>query len=125
MKNTETKKPDLIGPFEQLVLTAIVALGERGYGMAIHAKVSELANRTVRHGAVYMTLERMEEKGYVSWSMADPTPERGGRTRRCYKLLDLGERVLQESVETAKRVQETVEHSWRIGKWRPRFRRAK
>lgn len=112
------KQPDLIGPFEQLVLTAVLALRERAYGMAIHTKVGELGNKRVRLGAIYMTLERMEEKGYVSSWATDPTPERGGRSRRCYKLLALGERVLQESAETARRVFETVEGSWRIRKWR-------
>src|SRR5215510_15084957 len=98
------KKTDLIGPFEQLVLASVLALRDRAYGMAIYANVSKLANRRVRISAIYMTLERMEEKGYVESWMTDPTPERGGRSRRCYKLLALGERVLQESAETARRV---------------------
>ena len=56
------KQRDLIGPFEQLVLTAIYKLGERAYGMAIHEEVAELGGRHVRLGAVYMTLDRMREK---------------------------------------------------------------
>jgi DNA-binding PadR family transcriptional regulator len=105
------KRTELIGPFEQLVLTAILALGDEAYGLAIHERVGVLANKTVRQSAIYMTLERMEEKEYIeSWETAG-TPERGGRSRRCYKLRALGEQVLHDSAETAKRVYETVNQS--------------
>jgi DNA-binding PadR family transcriptional regulator len=95
----------MIGQFEQLVLTAIMTLREDAYGVTIQAKVAELARpREVSLGAVYVTLDRMEDKGLVSSWLTDPTPERGGRAKRCYRLEAVGERALQDSVVTAKRV---------------------
>lgn len=102
-------KPDSIGQFEQLVLTAILALREDAYGVTIHAKVGELARpKEVSLGAVYVTLDRLEDKGLVSSWLSDPTPARGGRAKRCYRLEALGERALQESAVTAKRIWDTL-----------------
>src|SRR5690348_10669464 len=101
-------KSDSLGQFEQLVLTAILSLGHDAYGITIHEKVQELASpKPVALGAIYVTLDRMEDKGLVASWLSDPTPERGGRAKRCYRLEGLGERALQESVVTAKRVWDT------------------
>ena len=106
-------KPDSLGQFEQLVLTAILMLHEDGYGVTIHSKVEELAApKTVSLGAVYVTLDRLEDKGFVVSWMSDPTPERGGRAKRCYRLEALGERALQESAVTAKRIWEVIGEVW-------------
>ena len=76
-----------LGQFEQVVMTAIVTLGDDAYGVSIFRKAQELvAPRSVSLGAVYVTLDRMEEKGYLSSWLSDPTPERGGRAKRRYKL---------------------------------------
>src|SRR5204862_359805 len=73
-----------LGQFEQTVLTAILALGENAYGVTIHAKVEDLSRpRKIARGAVYATLDRMEDKGLVASWMSAPTPERGGRSRSC------------------------------------------
>ena len=98
-------KPESLGQFEQLVLTAILTLRENAYGVTIHTKVQELARpKAVSLGAVYVTLDRLEDKGLVASWLSDPTPERGGRAKRCYRLEALGERALQESAITAKRI---------------------
>lgn len=106
-------KPDTLGQFELLVLTAILHLREDAYGVTIHAKVLELSHpKTVALGAVYVTLDRLEDKGLVASWMSDPTPERGGRAKRCYKLEALGERALQESAVTALRISEAIAEVW-------------
>ncbi len=106
-------QPPSVGQFEQLVLTAILALREDAYGVTIHAKVQELARvKTVALGAIYVTLDRLEDKGLVASWLSDPTPERGGRAKRCYRLEALGERALQESAATAKRIWDTVAEIW-------------
>jgi DNA-binding PadR family transcriptional regulator len=106
-------RPDTLGQFEQLVLTAILTQREDAYGVTIHAKVQELARpREVSLGAVYVTLDRLEGKGLVSSWLSDPTPERGGRAKRCYRLEALGERALEESAVTAKRIFETIAEVW-------------
>jgi len=106
-------KPDSIGQFEQLVLTAVLALRDDAYGVTIHDKVGQLARpKAVSLGAVYVTLDRLEDKGMVSSRLSDPTPERGGRAKRCYRLEALGERALEESAVTAKRIWETIAEVW-------------
>jgi DNA-binding PadR family transcriptional regulator len=113
------KKKDPLGQFEQLVLTAVLLLRDNAYGMAVADKVAELAERRVTLGAVYMTLERLEDKCFISSCLANPTPERGGREKRYFRLLALGERVLAESRATAKRMEDALEESEKLAKWRP------
>ncbi len=106
-------KHDSIGQFEQLVLTAILTLREDAYGVTIHEKVEELAHpKAVSLGAVYVTLDRLEDKGLIASWLSDPTPQRGGRAKRCYKLEALGERALQESAATAKRIWDSIAQTW-------------
>ena len=79
----KTKPNNALGQFEQLVITAIIALGDNAYGLAIQAKLSEYyRDKEVNLGSVYVTLERLEDKGYVSSKFSDPIPERGGRSRQ-------------------------------------------
>ncbi len=106
-------KGDSAGQFEQLVLAAILSLRENAYGVTIHEKVEELSQpKAVSLGAVYVTLDRLEDKGFVSSRLSNPTRERGGRAKRCYRLEALGERALQESAVTAQRVWESIVRIW-------------
>jgi len=107
------EKPTGLGQFEQLVLTAILRLKEDAYGVTIHAKVKELAEpKAISLGAIYVTLDRLEDKGYVASWLSEPTAERGGRAKRCYRLEGLGERALRESAMTAKRMWEASVEAW-------------
>ena len=117
-----------LGQFEQIILTAILSLRDRAYGVTIHEKAVQLAEpKRISMGAVYVTLDRLEDKGFISSRLSDPTPERGGRSKRLYHLEALGERALEESAATAKRVWETVAEIWgdlaegvrRRPKWSP------
>jgi PadR family transcriptional regulator, regulatory protein PadR len=119
---------DSVGQFEQLILTAVLSLRDKAYGVSIHEKALELASpKSISLGAVYVTLDRLEDKGFVSSWLSDPTPERGGRSKRYYRLEALGERALEESAATAKRIWETVAEQWgdfvegvgRRPKWNP------
>jgi len=120
--------PDSVGQFEQIILTAILSLRDEAYGVTIHEKAAELVKpKKISPGAVYVTLDRLEDKGLVSSRLSDPTPERGGRSKRFYRLEALGERALEESAATAKRVWEAVAEIWgnlgegvrRRPKWNP------
>lgn len=106
-------KPDSLGQFEQLVLTSILSLHENAYGVTIHSKVQELAGpRIVSLGAVYITLDRLEDKGLIASWLSDPTPERGGRAKRYYRIEALGEQALEESALTAKRIWDIITEVW-------------
>ena len=92
------------------MLAAILALGENAYGVTIHAEAEALAApRKAALGAVYATLDRLEDKGLVSSRLSDPTPERGGRARRYYRLEEAGLRALREATRTARRICDAVE----------------
>jgi len=94
-------------------MTAILTLRDDAYGVTIHSKVEELSRpKPVSLGAVYVTLDRLEDKGLVASWLADPTPERGGRAKRFYRLEALGEQALQESAVTAKRIWDVIVEVW-------------
>src|ERR1700712_699715 len=100
---------DSLGQFEQIVLTAVLALDGNAYGVTIHAKVEELSKpRKVTRGAVYATLDRMEDKGLIASWLSEPTKERGGRARRHYRLEKPGQQALRESAKTAQRLFEII-----------------
>lgn len=106
-------RTESIGSFEQLVLTAILALHDDAYGVTIHAKVQDLGRpRGASLGAVYVTLDRLEDKGLITSRLSEPTAARGGRSKRCYRLEALGERALQESAVTAKRIWDSIAQIW-------------
>ncbi len=111
-----------IGQFEQLVLTAILQCGRNAYGVTIHECIETLSGaKAVSLGAVYATLDRLEDKGFISSWLSDPTPERGGRSKRCYRLESDGARALRESALTARRVCEVVEQAWGKGIWSGKY----
>ena len=92
-----------IGEFEELVLMAILKLGSNAYGTTI-IEALEDARRSTSIGALYATLSRLEEKGMVSSRLADPSPQRGGRAKKYFKVLASGERALKEADYARKRL---------------------
>ena len=90
-------KGDYLGEFEQTVLWALARCGEPAYGMTIHDAILEATGRDVSIPSVYVTLARLEKKGLVSSREGDPTPARGGRAKKFYRILPAGIRALRES----------------------------
>jgi len=90
--------PDILGEFEQLVLLALVRLGSDAYGVSIADDIAERTSRRVSLGAVYKTLERLEDKGLAASRIGDPTPERGGRRKKYFRVLAAGQRALTQSL---------------------------
>ena len=111
---------DSLGQFEQIVLTAILALDGNAYGVTIHAKVEELSRpKKVARGAVYATLDRMEDKKLIASWLSEPTPERGGRSRRHYRLEKSGEKALRESAKAAQRLVDVIAQNLGGLAWKP------
>ncbi len=106
-----------LGTFEQILLTAILSLEADAYGVTIHARTQEVAGRSVVLGAVYAALDRLEDKMLVQSAMSEPRPERGGRSRRYYRLSAAGEAALKEAAATARRVCDVVERQWGKPTW--------
>src|SRR5258706_8325954 len=83
-----------LGDFEQLVLLALVRLGDQAYGVTIHNEIVRRARRDVTVAAVYKTLERLELKGFAVSTVGEPTAERGGRRKKHFRIQPAGRRAL-------------------------------
>ena len=79
-----------LGEFEQVVLLAIMRLGDRAYAIPIREEIEERTGRSVARGALYTALERLETKRYLRSRMSAPLPERGGRSRRYFSVTAAG-----------------------------------
>lgn len=88
-----------LGEFELIVLLALLRVGENAYGVPIARVIEEITGREAAIGSVYAALERLEQKGMVSSSIGDPTPERGGRAKRYFSVTRAG---LQQARKTRK-----------------------
>jgi len=88
------KPPAPLGEFEHIVLLAILRLEDKAYGVTIRGELAERAGREVAPGALYTTLDRLEDKGLVESRLGDPTAERGGRARRYYSVTANGLRAI-------------------------------
>ena len=91
---------------EQLILLAILRLGDGAYGMPILEELRSRAGRSVSRAAVYVTLRRLEEKRLLRSRLGDPTPERGGRAKRYYELLPAGLESVRRSHTARTRMSE-------------------
>lgn len=100
----------MIGEFEYLLLTAAARLGEDAYGAAIRQEIEEATRRRCSIGALYTTLDRLEAKGLVTTWMGDPTPQRGGRSKRVVRVTAKGIRAARDFYDTVSRVSRGV--SW-------------
>ena len=76
--------------FEQIVLIAILRLGDDAYAIPLRQEIEERTGRSVARGALYTALERLEAKQFVVSRMSAPLPERGGRSRRYYAVTPAG-----------------------------------
>lgn len=93
-----------LGEFEQSVLLAIAHLDEGAYGVSIRHEIEARAGREVSVGALYTAIDRLERKGYVRTALSDPSPERGGRSRRLVRLTPAGAAALRRSRELMNRM---------------------
>ncbi len=97
---------DYLGEFEHIVLLALIRLEEQAYGVTVRQEIQSRIRREVSIGAVYATLNRLESKGYLKSFQGDPTPERGGRSKRFFRVTAEGlaavnrtQRALQSMAE--------------------------
>ena len=88
-------KRSYLGEMELMVLLAVVRLGDDAYGVPISKELLNLAGREVALGSIYAALDRIEQKGFVTSVLGDPTPERGGRAKRYFQVTPAGVRALR------------------------------
>jgi DNA-binding PadR family transcriptional regulator len=85
---------DRLGRFEHLLLLAVVRLGEDAYGMTIRRELARHTGREISVGSIYTALTRLEAKGLVQSKLGEPTPERGGKAKRFYRVLPAGKKAI-------------------------------
>jgi PadR family transcriptional regulator PadR len=103
-KSSGTAPSLYLGEFELLVLLAILRQEGDAYGVTIKSAIDAETSRDVTLGTIYKTLGRLEDKGYVSARLGDPTPQRGGRRKKLYRLEPLGNRALRQSMADLRRL---------------------
>jgi PadR family transcriptional regulator, regulatory protein PadR len=83
--------------FELMILLAILRIGDEAYGVPIAREIEDIGRRKVLLAAIYTCLDRLEENGLVTSSYGDPTPERGGRAKRFFKVTGKGLKAVKET----------------------------
>lgn len=101
-----------LGELEQLVLLAIARLGDSAYGVAVRAEIANRTRRDLSFGSVYAALGRLEEKGFLTSHLGEPTPERGGRRKKHYTISAAGRRALQRSLQAIRAMTHGIDASW-------------
>ena len=89
---------DSLGEFEQLVLLAVWKLDKKAYGTSIREAIEEATERLIAIGALYTTLERLQEKGFVESALGEATAERGGRAKRFFSITGSGASILRKNL---------------------------
>jgi len=92
-------KGTYLGELEELVLLTVGILYPEAYGVGVMDEIGKQAGRPLNISAVHSVLSRLEEKGFVTSKMSEPTPERGGRRKRIFLLTAAGKRALEEANE--------------------------
>jgi PadR family transcriptional regulator PadR len=103
-----------VGEFELLVLLALLRQGVDGYGVSIAADISERTGRDISLGAVYKTLDRLTAKGWVLARIGDPTPERGGRRKKHFRLSAPGLRALRHALAGLRNMTDGLESAFKV-----------
>ena len=97
-------KGDYLGEFEQLVILALLQLGDEAYGMTVRREIEERAGRKVSLGAIYATLDRLENKGLIRSHLGSSDVNRRGRARRFFQVEGTGKQVLKQTLDAIDRM---------------------
>ena len=87
----------LLTDFELMILLAVLRVGDEAYGVQIAREIEATSGRRVLLGAAYAALERLENNGFVSSSIGDTTPQRGGRAKRIFQVTPRGLRAVRDT----------------------------
>jgi DNA-binding PadR family transcriptional regulator len=91
-----------LGELEQLVLLALVRLGDDAYGVAVQREIASRAGRHPSFATIYTTLSRLEDKGLIESRLGESSPERGGRRKKYFVMRAAGRRALRASLEAVR-----------------------
>lgn len=94
----------MLGELEQVVLLALLRVGDEAYGVPVLAEIERRTGRSPTLATVHKTLARLEEKGFVRSWIGEPTAQRGGRRKRHYATTPAGERAVRQSLAALRRL---------------------
>jgi PadR family transcriptional regulator PadR len=100
---------DSLGEFEHIVVLALLRLDDRAYGVSVRQEIEFRTRREVSIGAVYATLDRLETKGIVKSHRGDPTPARGGRSKRFFHVTAKGVAAVNRTQRALQRMTEGLD----------------
>lgn len=101
-----------LGELEQLVLLALIRLGDDAYGVNVHQEIQQRTGRDMSFATIYTTLGRLETKGFADSVMGDPTPERGGRAKKYFAITSSGKQALQQSLNALRTMARGLDAKW-------------
>jgi DNA-binding PadR family transcriptional regulator len=105
----------MLGDLEQLVLLAVLRTGDDAYGVRIAEMLAQSANRKLTLATIHKALERLEAKGFVASHLGDPTPVRGGRAKRYFRVTGEGRRVLRKELSVIRSMAAGLSLGWDNG----------
>ena len=88
---------EYLGNLELMVLLSLIRVGYNAYGVPISHEIEARTGRDVALGSVYAALDRLERKGYVTSTLGEPTPERGGRAKRYFQITAKGVKEVRDA----------------------------
>ncbi|HEU4629930.1 MAG TPA: helix-turn-helix transcriptional regulator [Gemmatimonadaceae bacterium] len=102
----------VLGELEQVVLLAALRVGDDAYGVTVLHEIARQTGRELTLATVHKTLARLEEKGYVTSRMGEPTPTRGGRRKRHYAVTPAGRQAVRASLAALRRLARGLAVGW-------------
>lgn len=108
-------KGSYLGEFQELVLLAVLSLGNDAYGVSIQKSIKEIAERDITRGALHSALSRLEEKEYLTSEFTEATKKRGGRRKRVYKITGAGESALRHARNVREKFLISIKPSFQYG----------
>jgi len=106
--------PVRLGELEQLVLIALLRLGDDSYGVTVRDEINRRTGRAMSFGTVYSTLARLEDKGLVSTRLGAPTAERGGRGKKHFVISAAGRKSVDASLRALRTMTRGLDPRWEL-----------
>ena len=101
----------LLSRTEEFILLSVLFLADEAYSVQIRNRLKDVTGKTWSYGALFITLEQLVKKGFLTSYLTDPMPERGGRSKRIYSVTPLGYKALDEIKQMERKMWEAIPHT--------------
>ncbi len=98
----------LLSRTEEFILLAVLSLKNEAYSVQIRKRLKDVTGKIWSYGALFISLEQLVNKGYLTSSLSDPLPERGGRSKRIYAVTPAGQKALEDIKQMERKMWEAV-----------------